>query len=64
MLSNAMRDMYQEYGNARIMLFYQDRFNANPDNVSRAFCQLVDGIDLGIINNFNVSIPLLKKLLA
>ena len=60
-LSNAMRNIYQEDGNARIKRFYQDRFASNPNNVISAFITLTDGIDVGSIENIPLTPWLLRQ---
>lgn len=42
-LSDSMRDLYQQSGNARISRFYSERFGGSADNVSNAYTGLVTG---------------------
>lgn len=59
-LSTAMRSQFQQDGNDRIERFYADNFAADPGNVSAAFTDLVDGLDIGPIPNLPFSTELLK----
>jgi hypothetical protein len=59
-LSDAMRSVYQQSGDARISRFYQERFGSSADNLSAAYQPLMDGIDVGPITNFPLSMDLPK----
>lgn len=59
-LSDAVRSLYQQNGDARISRFYQARFAGSPDNLSNAYQPLMDGIDVGSITNFPLSMEVLK----
>jgi hypothetical protein len=51
---------YQDDGSARIARFYSGRFGASADNVAAAYIPPMDGIDVGPVTNFPLSIEILK----
>lgn len=60
-LSEALRSLLQQSQGNRIKYFYKERFGGVADNLVCAFGALLDGIDMGNIDNLPFTIQALKK---
>ncbi|MDR0286045.1 MAG: DUF1906 domain-containing protein [Propionibacteriaceae bacterium] len=59
-LSSAMRSVFQEDSNNRILRFYHDRFDANSASLAGAFVRTLDGLDV-FATNIGATLPEVKK---
>ncbi len=60
-LSSSSRGLWRMTSAQRIRKFYADRFGSSESNIGAAFAKLVDGIDVGPIENFPVTVDFLRQ---
>ncbi|WP_162239831.1 glycoside hydrolase domain-containing protein [Arthrobacter sp. Leaf137] len=61
LLSDTMRQLYKLTASQRIKKFYAERFGSSETNIANAFKAVVDGIDVGPVQNFPLTVEALKN---